>query len=90
MTYIEQFEAELLQKLNGTEDEATIVRWVSERVLESYRKGIAAGQKGTKVIRKGESRRRSEEKSGLVHSMIWLHIHPIQVRKRDSKCPIVS
>lgn len=58
MTYIQQFEAELLKKLNSTEDEASIVRWVSERVLESYRNGITAGQKGTQVIRKGQSRRR--------------------------------
>ncbi len=59
MTYIQQFEAELAQKLdNGTENTAAIVRWVSEKVLESYRNGITAGQKGTQVIRKGESRRR--------------------------------
>ncbi len=58
MTYIQEFEAELLKKLNGPEDTASIVRWVSEKVLESYRNGITAGQKGTQVIRKGRSRRR--------------------------------
>lgn len=58
MTYIEQFEAELLKKLDGAEDTATIVRWVSEKVLESYRNGITSGQKGATVIRKGQSRRR--------------------------------
>jgi len=58
MSYIEQFEQELTTKLEGAEDTATVVRWVSEKVLESYRNGITAGQKGTKVIRKGESRRR--------------------------------
>jgi hypothetical protein len=58
MSYIEQFEAELVKKLQGTEDPAAIVRWVSERVLESYKNGITAGQKGKQVIRKGESRRR--------------------------------
>ena len=57
MTYIEQFEAELAKKLEGAEDTATIVRWVSEKVLESYRNGITAGQKGAQVIRKGQSRR---------------------------------
>lgn len=58
MTYIEQFEAELLKKLNaGTEDDAEIVRWAAEYVIESYRNGITAGQKGTQVARKGESRR---------------------------------
>ena len=58
MSYIQQFEAELLKKLNSTEDEASIVRWVSEKILESYRNGITAGQKGVQVKRKGESRRR--------------------------------
>ena len=57
MTYIEQFEMELVQKLQGIEDPAAIVRWVSEKVLESYRNGITAGQKGTRVIRTGQSRR---------------------------------
>lgn len=59
MTFIQQFEAELTQKLeNGTDNTVTIVRWASEKVLESYRNGITAGKKGTQVIRKGESRRR--------------------------------
>ena len=58
MSYIEQFEQELLGKLNGAEDTDSVVRWVSEKVLESYRNGITAGQKGAAVIRKGESRRR--------------------------------
>jgi hypothetical protein len=58
MSYIDEFEAEFLKKLNGTEDTASIVRWVSERVLESYRNGISAGQKGETVKRQGESRRR--------------------------------
>jgi hypothetical protein len=58
MSYIEQFEQELIAKLNGNEDEASIVRWVSEKVLESYRNGIKAGQKGTVVARQGKSRRR--------------------------------
>jgi hypothetical protein len=58
MSYIEQFEAELAKKLDGAEDTATVVRWISEKVLESYRNGITAGQKGTQVIRQGQSRRR--------------------------------
>lgn len=58
MTYIEQFEAELVKKLEGAKDTATIVRWVSEKVLESYRNGITAGQKGAQVIRSGKTRRR--------------------------------
>jgi hypothetical protein len=58
MSYIEQFEAELAKKLDGAKDTATIIRWISEKVLESYRNGITAGQKGTQVIRQGQSRRR--------------------------------
>jgi hypothetical protein len=58
MSYIDTFETELVAKLNGTEDIASIVKWVSEKVLESYRNGITAGQKGATVKRKGESRRR--------------------------------
>ena len=58
MTYIQEFEVEFLKILEETEDPASIVRWVSEKVLESYKNGITAGQKGAKVIRQGESRRR--------------------------------
>jgi hypothetical protein len=58
MSYIDQFEQELVRKLQSTEDPAAIVRWVSERVLESYRNGITAGQKGAVVKRQGQSRRR--------------------------------
>jgi hypothetical protein len=60
MSYIESFDAELFAKLeSGTEDTASIVRWVSEKVLESYRNGITAGQKGAVVKRQGQSRRRA-------------------------------
>jgi hypothetical protein len=58
MSYIETFEQELTEKLeSGTEDTASIVRWVSEKVLESYRNGITAGGKGATVKRQGQSRR---------------------------------
>jgi len=57
-SYIEQFEQELISKLNGNEDNAAVVRWVAEKVLESYRNGITAGQKGATVKRQGQSRRR--------------------------------
>jgi len=58
MSYIKDFEAELVRKLKSAEEPATIVRWVSEQVLKSYKNGITAGRKGETVIRKGESRRR--------------------------------
>jgi hypothetical protein len=55
---MEQLEAELHDKLNYGNDEEAIIRWISEKVLESYRNGIKAGQKGAQVIRDGKSRRR--------------------------------
>ena len=59
MTYIKQFEAELAEKLEkGAENTESIVRWVSEKVLESYRNGITAGQNGAQVKGQGQSRRR--------------------------------
>jgi hypothetical protein len=55
MTFIQQFEAELTQKLeNGTDNTLAIVRWTSEKVLESYKNGISAGQKGATVKRQGK------------------------------------
>ena len=58
MKYIEQFESELLAKIDGsTEDSQSIVRWASEKVLESYRNGITAGKNGAVVKRQGKSRR---------------------------------
>jgi hypothetical protein len=58
MSYITEFETELARKLTSSETGEDIVRWVSEKVLESYRNGIKAGQKGTQVIRDGKSRRK--------------------------------
>jgi hypothetical protein len=58
MSYITEFEQELSKKLTSSETGESIVRWVSEKVLESYRNGIKAGQKGTQVIRDGKSRRK--------------------------------
>jgi hypothetical protein len=60
MSYIETFETELADKLAGAEDTASIVKWVSEKVLESFRNGITAGQKGAQVKRQGASRRRGQ------------------------------
>ncbi len=58
MTFIEQFERDFAVALQGDASEAELVRWASERVLESYRNGITAGQKGATVKRQGKSRRR--------------------------------
>jgi len=58
MTYLEQFEAELAKRIESAEDTASIVRWVVEKQLASYRAGIKAGQNGAVVKRNGQSRRR--------------------------------
>ena len=60
MSYINEFEKELMAKLNGNEDGAAVIRWVSEKVLESYRNGIKAGREGKTVIRDGQSRRKGQ------------------------------
>ena len=46
MSYIEQFEAELLKKLQS-EDPASIVKWASEKIRSSYRNGAAAARRGS-------------------------------------------
>jgi hypothetical protein len=56
MTYLKEFEAELVKRI-AYSDFDSFIRWVSEKLLESYRNGITAGQKGAQVIRKGKSRR---------------------------------
>ena len=58
MSYITDFEAELTKKLVSSETAESLVRWVSGKLLESYKNGITAGQKGETVKRKGQSRRR--------------------------------
>jgi hypothetical protein len=57
MTYITDFEAQLTKKLLSDETAESIVRWVSEEILKSYRNGIKAGKNGADVKRDGKSRR---------------------------------
>lgn len=57
MSYIKEFESQLAERIEKAADTASIVLWVSEKVLESYRNGITAGQNGGQVKRKGTSRR---------------------------------
>jgi len=49
MSYIKDFEVELTKKLESGADTASIVRWISEKVLASYKNGIAAGKRGAHV-----------------------------------------
>jgi hypothetical protein len=56
MTYITDFEGELTKKLeDGTDNTTAIVRWVSEKILASYKNGIIAGKKGSQKIHKGQN-----------------------------------
>jgi hypothetical protein len=58
MGYLQQFEDELHRMLDmGEEGTDEIIRFVSEKVLESYRNGLKAGKNGEQVIRDGKSRR---------------------------------
>lgn len=58
MTFIEQFERQLAGMMETEQDVSRIIRWASEKVLESYRNGIKAGRDGVTVKRDGKSRRR--------------------------------
>jgi len=49
MTYLQKIEAEFLKKLDETPDRAALARWVSGKILESYKNGITAGRKGGTV-----------------------------------------
>jgi hypothetical protein len=57
MKYLEQIEAEFIAELRASKSDARLARWVSEKVLASYRNGIKAGQNGAQVKRDGKSRR---------------------------------
>jgi hypothetical protein len=45
MSYIKDFEQQLAEKLNQNEPTESVVRWVSEKILESYKNGLAAKQR---------------------------------------------
>ncbi len=42
MSYITDFDSELVAKLESNEGTESIVKWVSEKVLQSYKNGITA------------------------------------------------
>jgi uncharacterized membrane-anchored protein len=52
MSYITDFEGDLSKKLNSHEEISSVVHWVSEKILESYKHGIIAGKKGSQKTRK--------------------------------------
>jgi len=82
--YIQEFEAEFEKKLEESEDTVSIVRWVSEKVLESYRNGITAGQTGAKVICRGESRRRgASRQSRIVGPALTTQVHHVSLHQKD-------
>ena len=56
MSFKEQFEADIRKQYDDAKDEEVFFRWIWEKILESYRNGIKAGQNGTVVKRDGKSR----------------------------------
>ena len=57
MKFLANIEAEFLDKLRSAATDEELARFVSEKVLMSYRNGIKAGQNGEVVKRDGQSRR---------------------------------
>ena len=49
MNYMTQFQNELANKLSLQEQPRAIVEWVCEKMLESYKNGLAAGRKRAAV-----------------------------------------
>lgn len=60
MSYRQEFETQFVTKLRSKATEADLVHWVTEKVLESYKNGIKAGQNGAVVKRNGKGRHRSQ------------------------------
>lgn len=54
MSYIEQFEAELLKKLQS-EDPASVVKWASEKIRSSYKNGAALARRGSAKVQAPEN-----------------------------------
>jgi len=46
MSYMDDFERDLVGVLENAPDQKTVVNFVKNKLLESYRKGLAAGKKG--------------------------------------------
>lgn len=62
MSYIEQFEAELLKKLQS-EEPASVVKWASEKIRSSYKNGAAAARRSSakaKSVQDGDSAPKAE------------------------------
>ena len=49
MTFLDEFEVELLARIESDADDTdTVIPWVSKKMRESYWKGFVAGQKNEK------------------------------------------
>lgn len=58
MSYMQELEAQMREQFKDAQSEEVFFRWVVQKVLESYKNGIKAGQKGAVVKRNGKSRGR--------------------------------
>lgn len=45
MSYIKGFETELAKQLQSGMDQAALTKWVADKIVESYKNGLAAGRK---------------------------------------------
>jgi hypothetical protein len=88
MSYIEQFETELRKKFAEAKDDEVLFRWISEKILESYRNGITAAQKGAKVIRKAWRPQRRKSTNGKAYARRKINARA-QFGSRGQKVPML-
>lgn len=60
MSYIDEFEKELRKKLDAQEPADAIVAWSREKILESYRNGVATVRTRTRSTRKDSKEEKNE------------------------------
>ena len=58
MSYMDDFERDLVNVLENAPDQKTVVQFVKNKLLESYRNGVSAGKKGLPAKTAGAGDRR--------------------------------
>jgi hypothetical protein len=57
MSYIKEFEAELAKQLQSGMDQATLTKWLSDKILESYKNGVVAGKRAAAILGQAKPRK---------------------------------